>query len=380
MFQPSSRKSNRPIEAISLFTGAGGLDVGFEKAGFKTIFANDIDRDSCETYDANYPHVIRHGDVREFKDELKRLHGVPLVFGGPPCQGFSVAGRMDLNDPRSKLLFDFIEIVKIVSPQVFVCENVKSLLTLDRFESVRKEFINRVRRLGYNCKAVLLNSSNFGVPQNRDRVFFFGVRNISLEGFEFAFVDKVTSSVSVRSAISNLGPAGGRSNPLTCTAKITLASNPVLRKSPYAGMLFNGLGRPIRIDGLASTLPASMGGNKTPIVDEDCLYQGRRNWVEGYHRKLLSGYRPNALQEAPRRLRRLTLREAAIIQTFPNSYVFRGSKSSQYRQIGNAVPCELAHQVAEVAMSLHECEPNFLIELEEAHKPQTALRLHSYPS
>jgi DNA (cytosine-5)-methyltransferase 1 len=143
-----------------------------------------------------------------------------------------------------------------------------------------------------------------------------------------------------------LDRAGTGNNGSTCNAKITIASNPVMRKSPFAGMLFNGLGRPIKLDGYCSTLPASMGGNKTPIIDESELYDNEPGWVQDYHAGLLRGNPPLGFQQAPSRLRRLTVEEAALLQTFPISYKFQGSQCSKFKQIGNAVPCNLGLQLA----------------------------------
>ena len=125
-----------------------------------------------------------------------------------------------------------------------------------------------------------------------------------------------------------------------------------MRKSPYAGMLFNGLGRPIKIDGYSATLPASMGGNKTPIIDEEALYQKRRPWVESYHKRLSQNNGVAISTEVPHFLRRLTVDEARLIQTFPLNYHFCGSQSSQYTQIGNAVPCNLAFAVCSMVVDV----------------------------
>lgn len=118
--------------------------------------------------------------------------------------------------------------------------------------------------MGYSCNAYILNSSHFGVPQKRERIFFVGFleKNVDSNLFISRLEKKRKKPKSVREAISHLGPAGTDKNPLTCTAKITLAANPVLRKSPYAGMIFNGMGRPLNLEEASNTLPASMGGIK----------------------------------------------------------------------------------------------------------------------
>ena len=130
-----------------------------------------------------------------------------------------------------------------------------------------------------------------------------------------------------------------------------------MRKSPYAGMYFNGQGRPIDVDGYANTLPASMGGNKTPFVDEDYLYgDASSDWVVDYHRGLMDVTIVPEFKEAPKRLRRITIKEAARIQSFPDDYVFCGNKGMIYTQIGNAVPCKLAEAVARAVVAYLEKE------------------------
>ena len=129
--------------------------------------------------------------------------------------------------------------------------------------------------------------------------------------------------------------------------KITFATNPIMRKSPYAGMYFNGQGRPINVDEYANTLSASMGGNKTPFIDEDYLYgDADSDWVVNYHNELLEKTIMPTYKEAPKRLRRIIINEAAKIQTFPDDYIFWDSKGKIYTQIGNAVPCKLSEVVA----------------------------------
>lgn len=345
--------------AISLFSGAGGMDVGFEKAGIQVLWANEINKDAAETYKANHNETeIAVGDINSMMDNIKNYKGVDIVFGGPPCQGFSVAGKMNPDDERSKLVWSFLDAVNIVQPKAFVMENVKALAKLAKWEDVRKEFFSKASEMGYECYPFLLNATEYGVPQKRERVFFVGIKGYHM--FEEHLWEMIESqkniAPTIRQVLSHLGKAGTENNPNTCTAKITFATNPIMRKSPYAGMIFNGMGRPIDIDGYANTLPATMGGNKTPIIDEEYLYSNDpSNWIEEYHSKVLSGEITQEFEEAPERLRRLTIDEAMLIQTFPEKYDFRGSKSSIYKQIGNAVPCNLAKTIAN-AVSKYLCE------------------------
>jgi DNA (cytosine-5)-methyltransferase 1 len=342
----------RQINAVSLFSGAGGMDVGFLNAGYNIVVASEIDKYACETFRANHQKTaLIEGDINNFLGTLDNYQGVDLVLGGPPCQGFSVAGKMNPNDPRSKLIFSFCQVTERLSPKVFVMENVSSFASLDKFACVRTRLINRFQEAGYFVKAYVLNSKDFGVSQSRERVFFIGTRSeLQLPSFS-AFSPYRKAASTLREVLTPLGKPGTVNNDKVCNAKITLATNPILRKSPYAGMLFNGQGRPLNSDGLANTLPASMGGNRTPIIDNNNLYDGDCSWVEEYHHYLMSKGKSKVKYDIPSYLRRVTANEAALLQTFPSDYIFCGPISKVFSQIGNAVPCILANVVAEIVKS-----------------------------
>ncbi|MDX1455477.1 MAG: DNA cytosine methyltransferase [Gammaproteobacteria bacterium] len=332
---------------VSLFTGAGGLDIGFQNAGFEILAANELDPHACETYRANHPKTdVLQGPIEEHTKTLSSFKGVDVVIGGPPCQGFSVAGRMDPNDERSKLVFAFSKTVAALRPKAFVMENVKSLGTLEKFRDVRQQLLKDFEEAGYKVEARILNAKDFGVPQGRERVFFVGVQQDAYALSLRAIDNYRKSAPTLRDVIKPLGRAGSDSNSRTCNAKVTLAAKPVLRKSPYAGMLFNGQGRPLNPDGWSSTLPASMGGNRTPIIDENHLFDNAPSWVESYHAHLMEGGKPYSMHDTPKHLRRLTIDEAVRIQTFPIDYIFKGPQSKVFCQLGNAVPCGLAEAVA----------------------------------
>ncbi len=346
----------RKVTGISLFTGAGGMDVGFEQAGIDVVLANEIMKEASDTYNANHNSgIMIHDDVNNIIKTMPKYHGVNVVFGGPPCQGFSVAGKMDPNDSRSKFIFTFLDVVDLVKPDIFVMENVKALGVLDKWKSIRQKYFERVSDIGYQCFYVIVNATQYGVPQKRERVLFIGTRiNDShfREHIEALLEDAKNTAPSVCETLHDLGRAGTKHHPKTCTAKITFASHPIMRSSPYSGMYFNGQGRPIDVDNYANTLPASMGGNKTPFIDEEYLYgEAAHDWVQTYHRGLIDGTITPEYKEAPARLRRLTIKEAARIQTFPDDYIFCGSKGKIYTQIGNAVPCKLARSVATSVVS-----------------------------
>lgn len=351
---------NKGYKGISLFTGAGGMDIGFERAGVNIVFANELMKEAAETYNANHPQgIMVNDDIFNIMHKFEEFDNIDFVFGGPPCQGFSVAGKMDPDDERSKLIFTFLDAVEKISPRAFVMENVKSLGAFKKWEDVRKKFIFKAHKMGYLCIPFILNATEYGVPQKRERVFFIGIKDNQDPFFEYNmnnFLDEEKRiAPKIKEVLKTIGPAGTELNPITSTAKITFAARPVMRKSPYAGMYFNGQGRPIDINGYANTLPASMGGNKTPFVDEEYLYgEAEEDWVVGYHRDLQNGLIDPEFNEAPSRLRRITIKEAARIQTFPDDYIFCGSNGKVYTQIGNAVPCKLAEAVARATIKYLE--------------------------
>lgn len=338
------------ITAVSLFTGAGGMDVGFEKAGVKVVLANEIDKKASETYLANHPDAnMIVDDINNISEELAKHKGVDLVFGGPPCQGFSVIGKMDPEDIRSQLIWSFLNAVDIIKPKAFVMENVKALAYIQKWKPVKEEFLEKAKLLGYGCVPYIVNAAEHGTPQKRERVFFIGIRNdFDFEEVMQKLLDKQKRKAPViRELFKDLGPAGTSKNPKTCNAKITYAERPVMRKIPYDCLMFNGIGRPIDPDGYSRTITASQGGNMTLIVDEEYLHDSTaNNWIQEYYDKLVSGDIKPSFAEAPSRLRRLTINETRRIQTFPDDYIFCGAKTSVYKQIGNAVPCEMAKSVA----------------------------------
>ena len=255
---------------------------------------------------------------------------------------------MDPNDARSQLIWRYLDVIELLKPKAFVMENVKALAKLEKWADVRKRYLDRVKELGYNCSYWVLNASDYGVPQSRERVFFVGTTSeLDIAAFEESLNSQRAEAPTLRELFSSLPEIGSEGNPHTCTARITLAASPVMRKSPYAGMIFNGMGRPLNLDGVSATLPASMGGNKTPIVDDELLRNPEAtDWVKEYHGKLWRKEAEAEFGPAPERLRRISIVESAAIQTFPIDYKFCGSKSAIYTQIGNAVPCQLAQVIA----------------------------------
>lgn len=328
------------------------MDVGFHNAGFDVIMACDLDKHACDTYNRN-THLNGHAGKTvipmSVRDLPANLPEADVIFGGPPCQGYSVAGKMDPDDERSTLIFDFFDIIAKTKPKGFVCENVPTLATSGKWEGTRNRIDNIISD-DYLASTFVLNARDYGVPQSRERMFMLGVRRDLVKDETSELISGTLAAQrreppTLGSLLRSLGKFGSRDNPDTCKAKVTFAKNPVLRKSAYAGMLFNGGGRPLDPSKTSSTLPASMGGNRTPIIDETHLDDEGDSFISDYHALLMAGHEPGKGQ-APSRLRRLTIKECKAIQTFPDEYEFCGPASSAYRQIGNAVPCLLAEAVA----------------------------------
>lgn len=325
---------------MSLYAGAGGMDIGFVAAGFEPIWSNELDPAAVETYTAALGgHEITCGDIR--KQDLPARGSADVVIGGPPCQGFSVAGKMDPEDPRSRHVWEFLRVVEHVKPRAFVLENVKNLAVNRRWQGLRDQLSTHAAFLGYETRVHLLNAAEYGVPQARERMFMVGVAG----GGHIEIAPNSGPPKTVRQALRALPAFGQPGNNSYCTAKIVPAKKPVLRRSPYAGMLFNGQGRPLDPSRPALTLPASMSGNRTPIIEDSKLVDADApSWIERYHADLWAGGDPAST--VPDDVRRITVEEAATLQTFPVGMAFAGTQSARYRQIGNAVPPVLAEAVA----------------------------------
>jgi len=328
------------MKVVSLFCGAGGMDLGFQNAGCEIVGAYDCEGDCIKTHHANFDPIAQRRDVSVLGK--RDIPDCDIVIGGPPCQGFSVAGKMDPNDLRSSLVWEFARIVDEVQPRFFVMENVKALATLQKWIHIRSKLQQEFYKSGYDVVCHILNSKDYGVPQSRERAFFIGVKKgeTPIEEIEYG-----NGMVIAKSTLLRLPPPGTEPNVPICKAKIVPTKNPVLRKSPYAGMLFNGRGRPINLSGYAGTLSASMGGAGTPIVDELELRENAPSWIEAYHQDLMQGGKP--VEEVPSRMRRITAVEATILQGFPIDWKFPCSTSSRYKQIGNSVPPPLARGIAD---------------------------------
>jgi len=324
--------------AVDLFCGAGGLSVGLEMAGFRCICAVERDADAADTYSSAHPHCVLH---RTKVEELHfgHLRGeVHLVAGGPPCQPFSSGGkRLGPSDERD-MIPEFLRVVREVGPLMVLMENVPGLVAAESGKYLGA-LLHELEGMGYATSTQVLSAAAFGVPQRRRRLFVAGSR-IAGVSFPVATHGPGTSRpYIVAGEVLDAAHPMGEPN----TSKVVYAKRPDIRPSPYDGHLFNGGGRPINPSDLSPTVLASAGGNKTPFLDP-------LGMVPVYHRELLRGGPPREGQVPG--ARRITAEEAACLQTFPRDYVFAGSRSSRYRQVGNAVPPLLAYHVGRALFGL----------------------------
>jgi len=344
-------------KVVSLFCGAGGMDLGFHQAGFETVWANDFNERACETYRANFKNPIVCGDVTKIASA--DIPDCDIVIGGPPCQGFSQAGKMDRKDPRSRLLWEFHRIVSDKRPRWFLMENVPNLFENPRFSWVIDDFLAALGKDGWRLKFRVMNSADHGVAQNRRRFFVVGLRD---DADTFEFPAPLPKKVSVREALAGLPKPGVGINPKPAPGRVIVATWPRLTKSPYSGMIFNGtVGRPIDPSKQANTLVATC---QVPIVDQELLDDPNADsWIVRLHADLCAGKKIPPSTPVPSHVRRLTVRELARLQGFPDDFTFVGSHTAVQRQIGNSVTPPLARRIAERILSGEVKEPPGVLSL-----------------
>lgn len=299
--------AKKKISLVSLFCGAGGLDMGFERQGFETIWANDFDKDACETHRKWSNAEVVQGDIGAI--DFSSIPNTPFIIGGFPCQGFSLAGPRKLDDSRNILYRYFVKLVDEKKPLAFLAENVKGILTLGDGEII-KVIINDFSDKGYDVTATLVNASDYEVPQDRQRVIIVGLRKDLDKKFVFPKPSK--KKKYLRDALKN----------------ISAPEKDEVCYAPYSSR-YMSRNRKRGWDDFSFTIPAMAKQVSLYPGSPDMIRIDADNWLFGEGET-----------------RRLSYREAAAVQTFPANMEFCGNLTSKYRQIGNAVPVKLAEIVA----------------------------------
>lgn len=331
-----NNEENTP-KILSLFSGCGGLDLGFHLEGYKTVWANDFSEWAADTFKNYFGDVIVCGDVAKFNPETDMsIPECDLILGGFPCQDFSIIWkRPGLNGKRGGLYRHFLEFVQAKKPKAFIAENVKGLLTANKnkaIETIIKDFEEITP--GYVVKPHLYNFADYGVPQFRERVLIVGIRVDT--GFDFVH------------PLPTHGPKARR--PYVSAGEALLGVEKVIANSEPIGCMD-------KTKRLLSLIPE--GGNYTAIPKDNPLYV--KGMISHVYRRINRSEPAKTIIAAGGggtwgyhypEPRPLTNRERARLQSFPDDFVFSGSTTEVRRQIGNAVPPEGVRLVAKQLMPL----------------------------
>ena len=311
---------------IEVCAGGGGLSSGLIKAGFIPLLLNDNDKNCCETLKNNHKNANVICASMENLDITSYIGKVDLLAGGVPCQSFSQAGlRNGLDDSRGELMYRFMDMINVIKPKIFLIENVKGLLTHNSGKTIDIIIDALSNNKLYNVKYKLLNSFDYNVPQKRERVFIIGT--IKSLNINFNYPEKNNTVKVLKDVLYNVPTSEGSSYN---EEKIKL-----FKLIPQGGCWVN-LPEPLQRSYLGNSY--NSGGGKRGILHRLSMDKPSLTLLCTPSQKQTERCHP--LEERP-----LTIREYARIQSFPDDYEFYGSISSQYKQIGNAVPVELARQM-----------------------------------
>ena len=317
---------------VELFAGAGGLALGLEQAGFDNLLSNDFDKDSCNTLKTNRPdwNVICDSVENLAEQDLLKMLNIKegeldLLSGGYPCQSFSYAGkRLGLTDVRGTMFYYYAKILKQLKPKMFLAENVKGLVGHDGGKTLQT-MINVFEEIGYRVQYKVLNSWDYGVAEKRERIVIIGIRNDI--PVEYEYPSPYEYKPVLRDALKNVPKSEG-------------ASYPQSKKEVFDLVPPGGCWRDLPEDVARAYMKGSynLGGGKTGMAR-------RISWDEPSLTILCSPCMKQTDRCHPDETRPFTIRESARIQSFPDTWQFTGSLNSKYKQIGNAVPVNLAKEI-----------------------------------
>lgn len=323
----------KKYKVLELFAGAGGLAIGLEQSGIKCAGLNEIDKWACETLRENRPNWnVLEGDIKDF-DFREFENQVEIVTGGFPCQAFSYAGKkLGLEDARGTLFYEFARVIKEVNPLICVGENVKGLLSHDKGKTL-KGMISILDEIGYNVVPIkVLKAINYKVPQKRERLILVGIRK-DIE-VEYEYPTPYNEIFNLSDALKK-GELYNTDVPKSEGSKYPEHKRKILDLVPPKGYW-----RDLPLDIQKEYMGKSfyLGGGKTGMAR-------RIGWDEPSLTLTCSPAQKQTERCHPDETRPFTVREYARIQTFPDDWIFAGSVSQQYKQIGNAVPCNLGKEL-----------------------------------
>lgn len=319
------------MKAVDLFSGPGGLSLGLRRAGFNIVANVEINKDAMATYithDTESEHFNQNIQTVSFE---KYKGKVDLLAGGPPCQPFSVGGLRKAELDSRDMVPEYIRCLQEIQPAAFIMENVPGL-TQKKIRPYFEWILAQLTACGYLVNWALITAADYGVPQKRKRLFILGSKHMVLN-----FPAPTHGALAGIPHVTALSVLGNEPIGEAPECPVVFAKAPDIRPSPYAGHVYNGGGRPIDPNGPCHTILASSGGYKTHWIDA-------LNVAPEYHAHLMAGGAP-WIGEVPG-ARRLSVQECALIQTFPAGMEFSGKRSAQYKQVGDAVPPDLAFVIA----------------------------------
>lgn len=340
----SHKKITSSFRSIELFAGAGGLALGLEKAGFEAVLLNEWDKHACNTLRTNRPHWnVVEDDICEV--DFSEYRGkIDFLSGGFPCQAFSYAGKGEgFNDIRGTMFFQFARVIREVQPKIILGENVRGLVNHDQGRTLAT-IKQTLTELGYKLvEPRILNAVQYRVPQKRERLFIVGIRADLADKAQFEWPEPFEYQMTMKDALK----AGKLYE--TDVPKSEGQIYPERKKAVLDLVPAGGCWRDLPDDIAREYMKGSyfLGGGKTGMAR-------RLAWNEPSLTLTCAPAQNQTERCHPDETRPLTVREYARIQTFPDDWQFQGSMSNQYKQIGNAVPVNLAHAIGNKLIQLLE--------------------------